>query len=185
MRTHFSNNLFIQWASCSTCIIFWGKRLKLLKCRWQNPKVKESIFQKHTSSYTDKNGDVTTSLLFRITSKTVSSICVSWAEPGPSCVKPLRLMSMNVRTAESPLALGEMKPSAVSFSLLQYEGQKKQVNGFSSTWTLWSTCSLGVRLQQPLWAMRRPMPRDMHREASLLPRSLFWRLCLRSRLCPE
>lgn len=97
---------------------------------WQNTKEQEAIFQKGTSFDTDKKWVLNTYLLFRITLKTVSLTCVSWVERGPSCAKPLKLMSMSVRTAESPLALGEMKPSAVSFSLLQYEG-KKQTNNWT------------------------------------------------------
>lgn len=62
--------------------------------------------------------------------------------------------------------------------------QRKEVNGYSWKLTLWSTCSLGLRLQQPLRAVRRLVPRDMFRHAPLLRWSLFWRLCLRSRLCP-
>lgn len=62
--------------------------------------------------------------------------------------------------------------------------QKKGVNEYSRKLTLWSTCSLGLRLQQPLRAVRRSVPRDMFRETHRLRWPLFWKLCLRSRLCP-
>lgn len=69
---------------------------------------------------------VTTYLFFRVTSKTACLTCARWAERGPSCAKPLKLTWMSVRTVEWPLDLGEMKPSAVSFSSRQYEGKRKK-----------------------------------------------------------
>lgn len=122
------NKLLVQTAACSACTISRGQCgcLKSQKYEWRTSAVRRAILEKCPSCDADKKGVVTRYLFFRITSKTVCLTCVSWAERGPSCAKPLKLMRMSVRTAESPLELGEMKPSAVSFSLLQYEGKRKK-----------------------------------------------------------
>lgn len=52
---------------------------------------------------------------------------MSWREPSPSCAKPLKLTSTSVRTVESTLDLGGMKPSAVSVT---EQKDEDKINGW-------------------------------------------------------